>query len=54
MQTVSPVILRFSWDWRTWLQHDSVLRDIYRKLMPLLQPPSAPPKRRIGFVQDDE
>src|SRR6266571_5335563 len=30
------------------LQHDSVLRDIYRKLVPLLQPPPDPPKRRIG------
>src|SRR2546421_10054031 len=32
---------------RTLLQHDSALRDIYRKLLPLLQPPPAPPKRRI-------
>jgi hypothetical protein len=31
------------------LQHDSALRDIYRKLLPLLQPPPDPPKRRIGF-----
>jgi len=36
------------------LQHDSALRDIYRKLLPLLQPPSTPPKRRIGFIADDE
>ena len=33
----------------TLLQHDSALRDIYRKLLPLLQPPPDPPKRRIGF-----
>ncbi len=33
----------------TLLQHDSALRDIYNKLLPLLQPPSDPPKRRIGF-----
>ena len=43
---------------KTLLQNDSALRDIYRKLMPLLQqrpdPPPAPPKRRIGFIQDDE
>lgn len=42
---------------RTLLQHDSALRDIYRKLLPLLQPPPAPPtpsKRRIGFISDDE
>ena len=33
---------------RSLLQHDAALRDIYRKLLPLLQPPD-PPKRRIGF-----
>ena len=36
------------------LQHDAALRDIYHKLLPLLQPPPDPPKRRIGFVGDDE
>ncbi len=36
------------------LQHDSALRDIYHKLLPLLQPPPDTPKRRIGFVQNDE
>ena len=39
---------------KTLLRHDSALRDIYRKLMPLLEPPPALPKRRIGFIQDDE
>ena len=34
---------------KTLLQHDSVLRDIYRKLLPLLQPDLNPPKRQIGF-----
>jgi hypothetical protein len=33
----------------TLLQHDAALRDLYRKLVPLLQPPPDPPKRRIGF-----
>ena len=33
----------------TLLRHDVALRDIYRKLLPLLQPPPDPPKRRIGF-----
>jgi ORF6N domain-containing protein len=33
----------------TLLKHDAALRDIYRKLLPLLQPPADPPKRRIGF-----
>ena len=31
------------------LQHDSALRDIYRKLRPLLEPPPEPPRRQIGF-----
>lgn len=39
---------------KTLLEHDSVLRDIYRKLLPLLQPPPEPPKRRIGFGQADK
>lgn len=34
---------------QTLLQHDSALRDLYRKLQPLLAPPPNPPKRRIGF-----
>ena len=34
---------------RTLLQHDAALSDIYRKLLPLLQPPADPPRRRIGF-----
>jgi len=37
---------------KTLLQHDAALRDIYRKLSPLLQPPPDPPKRRIGFLKD--
>jgi hypothetical protein len=32
--------------------HDSALRDIYRKLLPLLAPPPEPPRRRIGFNRD--
>jgi len=38
---------------KTLLQHDASLRDIYHKLLPLLQPPPAPLKRRIGFAPDD-
>ena len=38
----------------TLLRHDAALRDIYRKLLPLLQPPPDPPKRRIGFQTSDE
>jgi hypothetical protein len=38
---------------KTLLQHDAALRDVYRKLLPLLQPPADSPKRRIGFHADD-
>ncbi len=38
----------------TLLRHDAALRDIYQKLLPLLQPPPAPPKRRIGFHSTDD
>ena len=34
---------------RVLLQHDAALRDVYRKLQPLLAPPPEPTKRRIGF-----
>ena len=39
---------------RTLLEHDAALRDVYRKLLPMLQPPPEPPKRRIGFNRDTE
>ena len=38
---------------RTLLQHDAALRDVYSKLLPLLQPLPDPPKRRIGFIGDE-
>lgn len=31
------------------LLHDSTLRDLYHQILPLLQPPPDPPKRKIGF-----
>jgi hypothetical protein len=34
---------------KTLLQHNSALRDIYQKLLPLLQPPPDPPRPKIGF-----
>ncbi len=37
----------------TLLEHDAALRDVYRKLLPLLDPPPDPPKRRIGFIEGD-
>ena len=39
---------------KTLLQHDAALRDLYRKILPLLQPPPDPPKRRIGFHTEDK
>ncbi len=39
---------------KTLLQHDAALRDVYARLLPLLQPPAAAPKRRIGFVAEDQ
>jgi hypothetical protein len=38
---------------RSLLKHDVALRDVYRKLQPLLQPPPEPPKRRMGFNADN-
>lgn len=38
---------------KTLLRHDAALRDVYQKLLPLLQPAPLPPKRRIGFHVDD-
>ena len=37
---------------RTLLEHDTALLDLYEKLLPLLQPLPAEPKRRIGFDRD--
>jgi hypothetical protein len=39
---------------KTLLIHDSALRDISQKLRPLLEPPPAPPKPRIGFHVKEE
>jgi hypothetical protein len=38
----------------TLLRHDVALRDVYQKLLPLLQPAADPPKRRIGFHTDSD
>lgn len=34
---------------RTLLEHNTALRDIYQKLLPLLAPPPELPRRQIGF-----
>ena len=31
------------------LSHDTALRDLYQKIRPLLLPPPAKPRRKIGF-----
>lgn len=34
---------------KTLLQHNAALRDVYQKLLPLLQPPPETPRPKIGF-----
>lgn len=38
---------------KTLLLHDSALRDLYQKLLPLLQPPPDKPRPRIGFGKQE-
>ena len=38
---------------RTLVGHDAGLKDLYRKLKPLLLPSPAPPRREIGFHAKD-
>jgi hypothetical protein len=37
---------------KTLLQHNAALRDVYQKLLPLLQPPPDPPRPKIGFREN--
>lgn len=46
----SALLKRFAQIDNTLFLHDSALRDLYQKLRPLLAPPPAPPKPRIGFT----
>jgi hypothetical protein len=39
---------------KTLLTHDAALRDVYQQLKPLLLPPPAKPRRRIGFHTSQE
>jgi len=50
----SAILKRLAEIDKTLLEHDSALRDVYRKLLPMLQPPPEPAKRRIGFNRDTE
>jgi hypothetical protein len=45
----SAILKRLAEIDKTLLQHDTVLRDIYQKLLPLLQPVPEPPRKKIGF-----
>ena len=45
----SAILKRLAEIDKTLLLHDTALRDIYQKLLPLLQPPPDPPKPKIGF-----
>ena len=53
LATNTEILKRLAEIDKTLLQHDASLRDVYRKLLPLLQPPPPSPKRRIGFVPGD-
>ena len=39
---------------KTLLVHDEGLRDLYQKLMPLLEPGPEPERRKIGFGVESE
>ncbi len=43
------ILKRLAEIYKTLLQHNAALRDIYQKLLPLLQPPPEPPRPKIGF-----
>jgi hypothetical protein len=45
----ATVMKRLSRIDNTLFLHDSVLRDLFQKLRPLLAPPPEPPKKQIGF-----
>lgn len=45
----SAILKRLAEIDKTLLFHDSALREIYEKLLPLLTPPPDPPRKQIGF-----
>jgi hypothetical protein len=52
--TNSVILRRLSEIDKTLLQHDGALRDLYRKLLPLLQPPPEKgPGRKLGFSREN-
>lgn len=49
LATNAAILTRLAEIDRTLLVHDTALRDLYQKLLPLLEPPAETPKPRIGF-----
>ncbi len=49
LATNAAILRRLAEIDNTLLLHDSALRDVYKKLLPLLAPSSASTKKRIGF-----
>ena len=50
LATNTTVLKRLAEIDKTLLQHDATLRDLYQKLLPLLQPvPPPAPRRKIGY-----
>lgn len=48
-QFAASILSRLAEIDKTLLVHDSALREVYRKLLPLLAQPPDRPKREIGF-----
>jgi hypothetical protein len=49
LATNTTILKRLAEIDKTLLVHDSALRDVYHKLLPLLAPPPDLPKPKIGF-----
>jgi hypothetical protein len=52
--TNAQVLQRLAEIDRTLLENDAVLREVYEKLVPLLNPPPEPPRPKIGFNRGSE
>ena len=51
LATNAAILKRLAEIDKTLLIHDAGLRDLYRKLLPLLAPVTGAPKKQIGFHQ---
>ena len=49
LATNAAILKRLAEIDKTLLVHDSALRDLYQKLLPLLTPALPPPRKQIGF-----